>query len=259
MPPSKHAQSPHLQYLGGRRLPQLPLHHLPLVPPLAPASERLSSSSTATTASLSSVNTRSRPSKPKEPAPPKNLPPMDPTNESSASRLSFLNRLAQVLRLVPPPVVLVVVEMNAASMDYSCYEARAVFVFWSAQEREALFLHFVADVVVEQGYLQSLFNVYSLRIENVGVRRPPSDDVKIQGVANPNAFRKAVMMCLSNMRNEIFSRQASTLEDVPHNLMVSHSPCSAIWVGNKSFYIFILFVCLFSCCLSFLFRYLKVL
>jgi hypothetical protein len=38
--------------------------------------------------------------------------------------------------------------------------------------------------------LQSLFGVYSLRIENVGVRRPPSDDVKILGIANPNAFRK---------------------------------------------------------------------
>jgi len=112
--------------------------------------------------------------------------------------------------------------------------------------------------------LQSLFGVYSLRIENVGVRRPPSDDVKIQGVANPNAFRKvfffhthiqtlkpfllrnfswfphqvdsmgyveslqyfhsfqAVMMRLSNMRNEVMSRQVSAFEDVPHHLMVSH-------------------------------------
>ena len=40
------------------------------------------------------------------------------------------------------------------------------------------------------GYLQSLFGVYSLRIENVGVRRPPSDDVQILGIANPSAFRK---------------------------------------------------------------------
>ncbi|RZB91040.1 hypothetical protein D0Y65_023440 [Glycine soja] len=61
------------------------------------------------------------------------------------------------------------------------------------------------------------------KIENVGVRRPPSDDVKIQGVANPNDFRKAVMMRLSNMRNEILSRQVSTLEDVPHHLMMSPS------------------------------------
>ncbi|XP_020207393.1 uncharacterized protein LOC109792396 [Cajanus cajan] len=95
--------------------------------------------------------------------------------------------------------------------------------FGVLKKEKHVLLHSVADVVVEQGYLQSLFGVYSLRIENVGVRRPPSDDVKIQGVANPNAFRKAVMMRLSNMRNEIFSRQASTLEDVPHNLMMSPS------------------------------------
>ncbi|KAJ0090854.1 hypothetical protein Patl1_13649 [Pistacia atlantica] len=65
------------------------------------------------------------------------------------------------------------------------------------------------------GYLQSLFGVYSLRIENVGVRRPPSDDVQIQGIANPSAFRKAVLTRISNMRSEVFSRQASAIEDIP--------------------------------------------
>lgn len=63
----------------------------------------------------------------------------------------------------------------------------------------------VSDVVVEQGYLQSLFGVYSVRIENTGVRRPPSDDVQIQGIANPNAFRKAVLNRLSKMKSEISS------------------------------------------------------
>ncbi|KAK7354570.1 hypothetical protein VNO80_20035 [Phaseolus coccineus] len=95
--------------------------------------------------------------------------------------------------------------------------------FGVLKKEKHVLLHSVADVVVEQGYLQSLFGVYSLRIENVGVRRPPSDDVKIQGVANPNAFRKAVMMRLSNMRNEVMSRQVSTFEDVPHHLMMSPS------------------------------------
>ncbi|KAI4335176.1 hypothetical protein L6164_013846 [Bauhinia variegata] len=94
--------------------------------------------------------------------------------------------------------------------------------FGVLQKEKHVLLRSVADVVIEQGYLQSLFGVYSLRIENVGVRRPPSDDVKIQGIANPNAFRKAVMMRVSNMRNEIFSRQASALEDIPH-MMVSPS------------------------------------
>ncbi|KAI4377491.1 hypothetical protein MLD38_015105 [Melastoma candidum] len=89
----------------------------------------------------------------------------------------------------------------------------------------------VADVVIEQGYLQSLFGVYSLRIENVGVRRPPSDDVQIQGIANPNAFRKAVLTRLSSLRNEAFSRQVSTIDDVP-NLRLG--PSSASWMSPKS-------------------------
>lgn len=91
--------------------------------------------------------------------------------------------------------------------------------FGVLHKEKHVLLHSVADVVVEQGYLQSLFGVYSLRIENVGVRKPPGDDVKILGIANPNAFKKAVMMHLSNMRNEIVSRQASTFEDASHLMM----------------------------------------
>ncbi|GFS38498.1 hypothetical protein Acr_00g0057860 [Actinidia rufa] len=83
------------------------------------------------------------------------------------------------------------------------------------------------------------------RIENVGLRRSPSDDVQIQGVANPHTFRKvffvfklhlvlepcilyiddafhAVMTRLSNVRSEALSRQVSTIEDVP-NLRIGHS------------------------------------
>ncbi|KAK6944699.1 hypothetical protein RJ641_025801, partial [Dillenia turbinata] len=83
----------------------------------------------------------------------------------------------------------------------------------------------VADVVIEQGYLQYLFGVYSVRIENAGVRRPPSDDVQILGVANPNAFRKAVLTRLSNMKTEIFSRQISLSEDIP-SLRTGHPAAS---------------------------------
>nr|GMD30271.1 uncharacterized protein LOC109192518 [Ipomoea batatas] len=63
--------------------------------------------------------------------------------------------------------------------------------FGVLKREKYVLLHSVADIVVEQGYLQSLFGVYSIRIENVGVRRPPSDDLKIHGVANPCAFKKA--------------------------------------------------------------------
>ncbi|EXB38184.1 hypothetical protein L484_004089 [Morus notabilis] len=89
--------------------------------------------------------------------------------------------------------------------------------FGVLKKEKHILLPSVADIVIEQGYLQSLFGVYSLRIENIGVRRPPSDDVQIQGVANPSAFRKAVLMRLSSMRSEAFSRQVSAIEDVPNS------------------------------------------
>lgn len=50
-----------------------------------------------------------------------------------------------------------------------------------------------------------------------------------------NSFQ-AVMMRLSNMRNEIVSRQTSTLEEFPHQMVV-HSP--VLWAGNKLFKFFL--------------------
>ncbi|XVE53938.1 hypothetical protein DITRI_Ditri03aG0042400 [Diplodiscus trichospermus] len=98
--------------------------------------------------------------------------------------------------------------------------------FGVLKKEKHVLLPSVADVVIEQGYLQSLFGVYSLRIENVGVRRPPSDDVQIQGIADPSAFRKAVLTRLSNMRTEVFSKQVSATEDAP-NLRI-HSPAARL-------------------------------
>ncbi|KAL1532917.1 hypothetical protein AAHA92_32869 [Salvia divinorum] len=96
------------------------------------------------------------------------------------------------------------------------------------KEKHVLLLS-VADVVIEQGYLQSLFGVYSIRIENVGVRRPPSDDVQIQGITDPHAFREAVLSQLSITRGEVFSRKVSAPNDTPtpctgHSSIDSVSP-----------------------------------
>ncbi|CAI9293139.1 unnamed protein product [Lactuca saligna] len=85
--------------------------------------------------------------------------------------------------------------------------------FGVLKKEKHVLLPSVADVVIEQGYLQSRYGVYSIRIENVGVRRPPSDDVQIEGIVDPRAFKKFVLMRLSEMRNQTFSRQVSTLED----------------------------------------------
>ncbi|XWS26557.1 hypothetical protein CRYUN_Cryun26dG0041000 [Craigia yunnanensis] len=102
------------------------------------------------------------------------------------------------------------------SIVYKARRPVPIPCFGVLKKEKHVLLPSVADVVIEQGYLQSLFGVYSLRIENVGVRRPPSDDVQIQGIANPSAFRKAVLTRLSNMRTEVFSQQVSAIEDTPN-------------------------------------------
>lgn len=72
--------------------------------------------------------------------------------------------------------------------------------FGVLKKEKHILLPSVADIVIEQGYLQSLFGIYSVRIENAGVRKPASDDVQIQGIALPREFRKAVLMHLQNMK-----------------------------------------------------------
>lgn len=105
---------------------------------------------------------------------------------------------------------------------YKVTKPVAVPCFGVLRKEKHILLPSVADVVIEQGYLQSHFGIYSIRIEHAGVRRSPSDDVRIIGIANPRTFRKAVLTRLSNMRNEAFSRQASNLEDI-HILRRGHS------------------------------------
>lgn len=87
--------------------------------------------------------------------------------------------------------------------------------FGVTKKEKYVLLPAVADIVIEQGYLQSFFGVHSIRIENAGVRRPPNDDLQIVGIANPSSFRKAVLAQLANMRTEAFSRQLSAIDDAP--------------------------------------------
>lgn len=86
--------------------------------------------------------------------------------------------------------------------------------FGVLKKEKHVLLHSVADIIIEQGYLESLYGVYSIRIENAGVRRPPGDDVQIQGITDPIAFKKAVLMRLSGMRDDGNSSQISTIEEV---------------------------------------------
>lgn len=88
--------------------------------------------------------------------------------------------------------------------------------FGVTKKEKYLLLPAVSDVVIEQGYLQSFFSVHSIRIENAGVRRPRNHDLQIVGIANPSAFRKAVLAQLANMRTEALSRQVLLIDDTPN-------------------------------------------
>ncbi|OEL20704.1 hypothetical protein BAE44_0018279 [Dichanthelium oligosanthes] len=98
-------------------------------------------------------------------------------------------------------------------------------------------LYLTPDAVVYKvftrgmGYLQSFFGVYSIRIENVGVRKPPSDDVKITGVAHPNDFRKAVLVHILNTRNQNFSRKAPS----DGQQSTSLNPIASNWRDTDSY------------------------
>uniref|UniRef100_A0A0D9Y0N3 DUF7642 domain-containing protein n=1 Tax=Leersia perrieri TaxID=77586 RepID=A0A0D9Y0N3_9ORYZ len=85
--------------------------------------------------------------------------------------------------------------------------------FGVLRNEKHVILHSVSDIVVEQGYLQSFFGIYSIRIENIGVRRPASDDIKIAGVIHPHDFRKAVLVHLLNTRNMKLSQKAYVHDD----------------------------------------------
>ncbi|EES16205.1 uncharacterized protein LOC8074244 isoform X1 [Sorghum bicolor] len=85
----------------------------------------------------------------------------------------------------------------------------------------------ISDVVVEQDKLQSVFGVYSIRIENIGVRKPRSYDVKITGVAHPHDFRKAVLVHLLNTRKLKFSQKASSHDQQSRSLSSTASSSEA--------------------------------
>lgn len=99
--------------------------------------------------------------------------------------------------------------------------------FGDLKEEKYVLLPSVADIVVEQGYLQSLCGVYSIRIENVGLRRSPNDDLQIQGIADALDFRKAFLMRLSTLRSGALSRQASAVDDTS-NFRIGYSSVASI-------------------------------
>lgn len=81
---------------------------------------------------------------------------------------------------------------------------RPVFLpcFGVTKREKHVLLHLVTDVVVEQGCLQSSYGISSIRIEGMPYysRPTPGDDVRIQGLANVNLFKRIVLATASNLR-----------------------------------------------------------
>ncbi|KAL6846982.1 hypothetical protein ACP4OV_022835 [Aristida adscensionis] len=106
---------------------------------------------------------------------------------------------------------------------YKVNKPVALPLFGVSKNEKYVILPAISDVVIEQGYLQSFFGLYSIRIESIGVRRLPSDDVKITGIAHPHDFKKAVLVHLMNTRNLNFSTKASVSDD-QHSIRGSWGP-----------------------------------
>ncbi|KAH7442217.1 hypothetical protein KP509_03G077300 [Ceratopteris richardii] len=92
-----------------------------------------------------------------------------------------------------------------------------------------ILLSLVTDVAIEQGCLQSLYGVHSIKIENASRRKPPpGDDLQIIGVDNPRYLRKVVLMALANLRREqgssrennglkFMDNDQANIEQIPHS------------------------------------------
>lgn len=56
-------------------------------------------------------------------------------------------------------------------------------------------LHLVIDVIIEQGCLQSIYGLHTLRIESIAYGgAAPVDELQVQGLYNPGSLRKVILM-----------------------------------------------------------------
>ncbi|XP_022870772.1 uncharacterized protein LOC111390015 [Olea europaea var. sylvestris] len=55
-------------------------------------------------------------------------------------------------------------------------------------------LSLVIDVIVEQGFLQSMYGIHKFKVESIArVKAAPVDELQVQGVYNPAFLRKVVI------------------------------------------------------------------
>ncbi|XVE77086.1 hypothetical protein DITRI_Ditri13aG0033800 [Diplodiscus trichospermus] len=52
----------------------------------------------------------------------------------------------------------------------------------------------VIDVIIEQGWLQSVYGIHTFRVESIAHRKAAAvDELRVQGVANPSLLRKVIV------------------------------------------------------------------
>lgn len=69
-------------------------------------------------------------------------------------------------------------------------------------------LHLIIDVIIEQGCLQSAYNLYTFRIESIAHGKPaPVDELQFHGVHNPDLLRKVIITEASRRVQEVQSWQ----------------------------------------------------
>lgn len=82
---------------------------------------------------------------------------------------------------------------------------RPVFLPWLGVSKmeKFIFLPLITDIVLEQGCLQSLFGVHSIRIETLGQGRPSAAyNIHICGMDNPKQFRRVVLIAATTPRQQ---------------------------------------------------------
>ncbi|KAH7278350.1 hypothetical protein KP509_38G037400 [Ceratopteris richardii] len=81
---------------------------------------------------------------------------------------------------------------------------KPAFIPWFGVSKieKCILLPLITDIVLEQGCLQSLFGLHSIRIETLGQGPLDAYSVSVCGMNNPRKFRKAVLMATSALKKD---------------------------------------------------------
>ncbi|XWS77087.1 hypothetical protein CRYUN_Cryun01aG0232200 [Craigia yunnanensis] len=85
---------------------------------------------------------------------------------------------------------------NNLQYDTIIWVSRPSFIpFWGIITIEKhVPLSKVIDIIIEQGWLQSVYGIYTFRVESIAHgKAAPVDELQVQGVANPALLKKVIV------------------------------------------------------------------